>query len=93
MQYFGLYFLVFINNVYYLLATPLHWIYDQDKVKTLTSSGPVEFYPSPQCPYYHVPTGVNSAYGSQLFVTLRDVAQNKGNPLHTHTHTHTIVSP
>ncbi len=68
----------------------MHWIYDQDKVKTLTATGPVEFYPTPQCPYYHIPTGNNSAYGSQVFVTLRDVATNKGDT-HTYVRTCTLV--
>ncbi len=66
---------------YYLTppaASPLHWIYDQEEVKRITSTGTIAFVPEPHCPYYHIPTGTNSAYGAQVFVTLREVATNKG---------------
>ena len=59
-------------------AAPLHWIYDQEEVKRITSNGTIAFVPEPHCPYYHIPTGTNSAYGAQVFVTLRDMAANKG---------------
>ena len=60
-------------------AAPLHWIYDQDKVKTLTQeANTVEFYPKPECPFYTIPVGSNSAYGDQVYVTLKNVAENKG---------------
>ena len=60
-------------------AAPLHWIYDQDKVKTLADET-TAFYPTSQCPFYTIPTGRNSAYGSQVLATLRNVAENKGQP-------------
>ncbi|XP_064384497.1 crystallin J1C-like [Halichondria panicea] len=59
-------------------TSPLHWIYDQEEVKRITSTGTIAFVPEPHCPYYHIPTGTNSAYGAQVFVTLREVATNKG---------------
>ena len=60
-------------------AAPLHWIYDQGKVKALTeAAGTVEFYPKPECPFYTTPIGSSSAYGDQVFVTLKNVAENKG---------------
>ena len=60
-------------------AAPLHWIYDQDKVKGLTEEkGVTEFYPTSQCPYYIIETGQNSAYGDQLFATLKTLAEYKG---------------
>ena len=60
-------------------AAPLHWIYDQGKVKSLTEAEKtVEFYPKPECPFYTIPVGSNSAYGDQVYVTLKNVAENKG---------------
>lgn len=60
-------------------AAPLHWIYDQDKVAQLIKdNGSAEFYPTSQCPFYTIPTGNNSTYGDQLYVTLKNMAENKG---------------
>ena len=60
-------------------AAPLHWIYDQGKVKSLTEAEKtVEFYPKPECPFYTIPVGSNSAYGDQVYVTLKNVAESKG---------------
>ena len=60
-------------------AAPLHWIYDQAKVKSLTEEkGVTEFYPTSQCPFYVIETGQTSAYGDQLFVTLKTLAECKG---------------
>ena len=38
----------------------------------------MEFYPKPECPFYTIPVGSNSAYGDQVYVTLKNVAENKG---------------
>ena len=38
-------------------VTPLHWIYDQEKVAGLVASGSAEFSSSSHCPYYTVPPG------------------------------------
>lgn len=60
-------------------VAPLHWIYDQGKVASLIKEqGQVEFYPTSQCPYYTIATGNNSTYGDQLYVTLKNIAENKG---------------
>lgn len=60
-------------------VAPLHWIYDQGKVDGLIKAeGKAEFYPSSQCPYYTIPTGNNSTYGDQLYLTLKNIAENKG---------------
>lgn len=63
-----------------MAATPLHWIYDQSKVADLASKagGCPEFYPTSQCPFYTVDTGSTSAYGDQVVVTLKSVAEQKG---------------
>lgn len=75
----------FPTPVYYLsciivLAAPLHWNYDQDKVAELIKDNNdiAEFYPTSQCPFYTIPTGNNSTYGDQLYVSLRSIAKNKG---------------
>jgi hypothetical protein len=67
--------------IIFLVVAPLHWIYDQGKVASLVGEqgGVVEFYPTSQCPYYIIPTGSNSVYGDQLYVTLRTIAGDKGN--------------
>ena len=44
----------------------------------IKKQGHFEFYPISQCPYYTVPTGSNSAYGDQLYVALKNIAENKG---------------
>ena len=38
-------------------VTPLHWIYDQEKVAGLVAGGTAEFSPTSHCPYYTVPAG------------------------------------
>lgn len=59
-------------------AAPLHWIYDQSKVKSLTQGGEnVTFYPTSECPYYKIKTGRLSAYGDQAFATLKSIAEQK----------------
>ena len=61
------------------LGAPLHWIYDRDKLVKLTEEkNCVVFYPESHCPYYTVPTGSNSAYGDQLYFTLKNVLDTKG---------------
>ena len=69
-------------------ATPLHWIYDQEKIRELVDKvgGKPEFYPTSQSPVYNIETGRNGAYGDQLYVTLKSVAENKG----THTNPHSL---
>ena len=48
-------------------------------MKGLTEEkGVTEFYPTSQCPYYIIETGQNSAYGDQLFATLKTLAEYKG---------------
>ena len=66
-------------------AAPLHWIYDQQKVKDITTkSRTIEFYPESQCPFYTIETGRTSAYGDQLYETLKNVAENKGESCDPH---------
>ena len=63
----------------YYPATPLHWIYDQEKLRELVAKvGTPEFYPTSQSPVYNIETGRSGAYGDQLYVTLKSVAENKG---------------
>lgn len=51
----------------------------QGKVEGLIKAeGRAEFYPTSQCPFYTIPTGDNSVYGDQLYVTLKNIAENKG---------------
>jgi hypothetical protein len=38
-------------------VTPLHWIYDQEKVAGLVAGGTAEFSPTSHCPFYTVPAG------------------------------------
>ncbi len=60
-------------------GTPLHWIYDREKLVGLTEEKQcVVFYPQAMNPYYVVPTGSNSAYGDQVYVTLKSVVDNGG---------------
>lgn len=69
-----------LQKVFHCSVTPLHWIYDQDKVASLIQKekGIPDFYPTSQCPFYTVPVGSNSTYGDQLYVTLKNIAENKG---------------
>lgn len=60
-------------------TAPLHWIYDQPKVKALTEEkGVIEFYPTSQNPFYTIETGLFCPYGDQLFLTLKTLAECKG---------------
>ena len=69
-----------ISSCAWCTATPLHWIYDQEKIRGLVDKvgGKPEFYPTSQSPVYNIETGRNGAYGDQLYVTLKSVAENKG---------------
>ena len=69
-----------ISSCAWCTATPLHWIYDQEKIRELVDKvgGKPEFYPTSQSPVYNIETGRNGAYGDQLYVTLKSVAENKG---------------
>lgn len=67
------------------LVAPLHWIYDKDNVSgqdkiagLIEAEGRAEFYPTSHCPFYTIPTGDNSTYADQLYVTLKNIAENKG---------------
>ena len=62
------------------LPYALHWVYDQAKVAALSAKveNRPEFYPTSQCPFYTIETGNTSAYGDQLCVTLKNIAENKG---------------
>lgn len=72
------------------VATPLHWIYDQEKIRELVDKvgGKPEFYPTSQSPVYNIETGRNGAYGDQLYVTLKSVAENKGTNMKLHSLDH-----
>ena len=75
----GAIFTLLASSLWYT-ATPLHWIYDQGKIRELVDKvgGKPEFYPTSQSPVYNIETGRNGAYGDQLYVTLKSVAENKG---------------
>ncbi len=54
-------------------------MYDREKLVRLTEEKQcVVFYPQSMNPYYVVPTGSNSAYGDQVYVTLKSVVENGG---------------
>lgn len=59
-------------------VAPLHWIYDQDKVAGLVSSGMAEFSRMSHCPFYTVRAGEPSAYGIQIQVTMEGLVQDNG---------------
>ena len=61
-----------------LTVTPLHWIYDQAKVQGLVDAGTAEFSQTSHCPFYTLETGQQSAYGDQVNVVLKSVAEKKG---------------
>ena len=50
--------------------------------------GKPEFYPTSQSPVYNIETGRNGAYGDQLYVTLKSVAENKGTNMKLHSLDH-----
>ncbi|EFN53530.1 hypothetical protein CHLNCDRAFT_136632 [Chlorella variabilis] len=56
-------------------TTPLHWIYDLEKVKALLESksklAQPEFYPEPSCPFYTYPVGALSPYGDEAYAVLQ----------------------
>lgn len=66
-------------SCHFTAAAPLHWIYDQSKVNSLTDGGKNYAYlPESHCPFYRISSGEFSAYGDQLFVTLKSIAEKKG---------------
>jgi len=60
-------------------AQPLHWIYKDDVMSNLTSGKEeIEFRKPSANPFYRIPTGSNSCYGDQAYVTLKSLVECKG---------------
>ncbi|PVD22152.1 hypothetical protein C0Q70_17957 [Pomacea canaliculata] len=60
-------------------AQPLHWLYDEEKLKRIIGEKEeVEFWEPSQNPFYCIPTGSFSCYGDQAYVILKSLVENKG---------------
>lgn len=60
-------------------AQPLHWIYKDNVMASLTEGKEeIEFRVPSANPFYRIPTGDNSCYGDQAYVTLKSLVECKG---------------
>lgn len=61
-------------------AQPLHWVYDEAKMKQATSSciDHPEFRTPSANPFYRRPCGSQTAYGDQIMVLLRSLVHCNG---------------
>ena len=64
------------------VAQPLHWIYNEDKLKGIIGSKEeVEFWEPSQNPFYRIPVGQQTCYGDQAYVILNSLVEKKGSIL------------
>lgn len=64
---------------FFHLAQPMHWIYDQGKMKTLTDGvEEIEFRNPSANPFYRIETGRNTGYGDQAYCVLKSLVACKG---------------
>ena len=62
-----------------LLAQPLFWIYDQEKIKKcLEGDKNPEFYEPTQNPFFILPNGAQTLYGDCTLAGIRALVQQKG---------------
>lgn len=60
-------------------AQPLHWIYDENKLKGIIGGKEeVEFWEPSQNPFYRIPLGRHTCYGDQAYVILKSLVDKKG---------------
>ncbi|XP_076436592.1 crystallin J1A-like [Babylonia areolata] len=60
-------------------AQPLHWIYDESKLKGIIGDKEeVEFWEPSQNPFYRIPVGRPTCYGNQAYVILRSLVDKRG---------------
>lgn len=60
-------------------AQPLHWVYDQQKLRGVLAENPnPEFRPESLNPFYRRETGKQSCYGDQAFVLLESLSECGG---------------
>lgn len=60
-------------------AQPLHWIYDDNKLKAIVGDREdVEFWQPSHNPFYRIPVGKQTCYGDQLLVVLESLVEQKG---------------
>ncbi|KAL8598180.1 hypothetical protein ACOMHN_043251 [Nucella lapillus] len=60
-------------------AQPLHWIYDENKLKGIIGNKEeVEFWEPSQNPFYRILVGRHTCYGDQAYVILKSLVEKKG---------------
>ncbi|GFS10543.1 selenoprotein J [Elysia marginata] len=60
-------------------AMPLHWIYQQSKMESLTANKEeIEFRVPSANPFYRLETGRNTCYSEQAYVMLKSLVESKG---------------
>lgn len=60
-------------------AQPLHWIYDENKLKGIIGDKEeVEFWEPSQNPFYRIPVGQATCYGDQAYVILKSLVDKRG---------------
>lgn len=73
------FFFMQCHHVCLLLAQPLFWVYDQDKIlKCLEGGKNAEFYDPTQNPFFILPTGAQTLYGDCALAGIRGLLQGKG---------------
>ncbi|KAK7094696.1 crystallin J1A-like [Littorina saxatilis] len=60
-------------------AQPLHWLYNEEKLKSIIGDKEeVEFWEPSQNPFYRIPVGRHTCYGDQAYVILKSLVDKKG---------------
>lgn len=60
-------------------AQPLHWLYNEEKLKGIIGDeDEIEFWEPSHNPFYRIPLGSNTCYGDQAFVILKSLVDKKG---------------
>jgi ADP-ribosylglycohydrolase len=59
-------------------TTPMHWVYDQDKLAAAIGDNSPYFFPDPQCPFYKVEPGSISPYGAEYMALAQGLNESKG---------------
>ncbi|KAK7471599.1 hypothetical protein BaRGS_00035762 [Batillaria attramentaria] len=60
-------------------AQPLHWLYNEEKLKGIIGDKEeIEFWEPSHNPFYRIPAGSHTCYGDQAYVILKSLVANKG---------------